>query len=362
MSALAQGLENLARSSDGNVALAACATEQNRDSHDTPVYLAAYGKRIASGGRIALAPLLYLDDVASQGEPLVELRAPAPGVRLLAKNEAQNVAGSHKLRAASVVVQAIARDGYAGLITGSCGAYGFALAIAARAVGIAATVVLPVGCDDYSDALQESGAVVRWASGTYEDAVEESKRLILEGRIADGNIDGPYGWLAVEALGVIGRELAQVLGPEPTAVWVPLGNGTTALAVARVLGPLYERWRVIGVTAQGHNSILASWPGTNHEPLRAHEVSSSQVREPLVNWSALHGQATIDALHAYHGAVVGVCDRELLEARRVLLPYQIDATPAGSAGLAGVRAFLGGYAGIRTHVAVVTGGRSTRAS
>ncbi|MGH3630666.1 MAG: pyridoxal-phosphate dependent enzyme, partial [Sciscionella sp.] len=89
--------------------------------------------------------------------------------RVLVLDLAANEAGSHKLRAATGIVQAAARDGYDSVAAGSCGNYGLAVAIAARDVGIAATVTLPAGWGDDHARIRGAGAPVELVYGGYED-------------------------------------------------------------------------------------------------------------------------------------------------------------------------------------------------
>lgn len=60
-------------------------------------------------------------------------------------------------------------------------------------------------------------------------------------------------------------------------------------------------------------------------------------------------------LHAGRGIVVGVTDRQLVDARDLLGCYGVPASPAGAAGVAGLVAYGNRLAAGGTHVAVLTG-------
>jgi threonine synthase len=287
---------------------------------------------------------------------LRELAGALAGVRVMVMDETRNESGSHKQRAARAVVHAAAADGYHLVVVGTCGNYGLAIAVEARRAGMVATVVMPGdwGEPQHDRLMRALGARISHVDGGYEDAVAWSKVMAADGMIADGNVNGPYAHHVIQSLSGIAREIIGALGAAPTAVWVPLGNGTTVSAVGSVPA-VAATATVVGVTSQGSNSILASWPGKLHAPLKPGSVTTTRIREPLVNWAALHGQECLDVLHGGAGLVVGVTDEQLIAAQRLLRDHGVVASPAGAAGIAGLQAHasrspLGG-----THVAVVTG-------
>lgn len=298
---------------------------------------------------------------APPGQTLASLPAIAagPDVQILVKDETRNHAGSHKQRAARAVVRAAVTRGHHGLAVGSCGNYGLAMAAEAHAAGMPVNVVLPEGWADrrLRQALMALGAWVRYTAGGYEDAVACSKSLAAEQGWADGNVDGDYAAQAMDALTGIADEIVQALPQAPSGVWVPLGNGTTAVALAAGLHRCWPTVTVVGVTAAGSNSILASWPGCRHTALPFRLAAVTSVREPLVSVDALHGQECLDVLHQTAGRVIGVSDGHLLAAQQRLREHGLASSPAGAAGLAGLMAAAPVPAGpvTETHIVVLTG-------
>lgn len=280
---------------------------------------------------------------------------PANGTPLTVFDCADAASGCHKQRAANAVVAAAVADGAVRVAVGSCGSYGMALALAARSVGIAVTVALPAAAASRRGHIVAAGAQARVIDGSYEDAVAASRLYATAEGVVDGNVDGPYAACAERALASIAGELVRVLGVAPAVVWAPIGNGTTVMALARAFARADVATRVVGVTAAGQNSVLASWPGVKHAPMRRDAVRSTPVRDPLVNWSALHGQEALVALRAVDGAVVGVDDAELLAARELLGRYGLRASPAGAAGVAGAIACADRQRRDGVHAAIVTG-------
>lgn len=300
----------------------------------------------------------------SLGVPaLRELTGWFGGIRLVIKDETRSESGSHKQRAAAAVVRAAAAGGHDRVIAGSCGNYGLALAMEAATAGVRAFVVVPEHSGRLGQRLREHGAEVVPVAGGYEDAVATSKEVAQRQGIANGNVDGPYGDAVLAALAGIAAEILDGLPAPPAAVWLPTGNGTTVaalgtgLAAARPAVPGDDPPRLVAVTSRGNNSILASWPGRTHAALDAGAVATTPVRDPLVNWSALHGQQALDILHAHGGRIVGVNDDQLLTAGRILAGHGVSASPSGAAGLAGLLSARADEPGVTgaVHVVVVTG-------
>lgn len=276
------------------------------------------------------------------------------GTQFLVKDEASAPSRSHKQRAADAMVTAVLADGFERVVVGSCGNYGIAVAASGQAAGAEVTVVVPSDAGDAASRVRGFGADVVTVDGSYEDAVDASRVVAVGIKAADGNVDGPYEQVIQRALGAIASEVLNALAGPLATLWVPLGNGTTVLAITSALRRAQVDAQVVGVTTEGHNSILASWPGRYHRPLAADAVRSTSDRGPLVNWSALHGQRAIDALHATGGSVVGVSDHQLMTAAAHLRARGTEVTPSGAAGVAGLLSHPD-EASPRTNVAVLTG-------
>jgi threonine synthase len=278
------------------------------------------------------------------------------GLRLLALDETGRGEACHKQRAADAAVVAAARDGYRRVTAGSCGNYGRAVARAAEAAQLAATIVVPASFTADTSAISQTGARVLRIGTTYEDAVTASRRLAMTSRaMADVNVDGPYGGVVASAHAAIADELAALPGGPPVTAWIPVGNGTTLTAVAVALRRRGRRTRPVGVTSHGNNSILGSWPHRVHRQLDPASLVPTPANEPLVDVDALHGQDTLDVLHASGGHVTGVDDRALEEAALLLRQAGLPVSPAGAAGVAGLAAAARDDLTGGVHVAILTG-------
>ncbi|GAA1609424.1 pyridoxal-phosphate dependent enzyme [Actinoplanes couchii] len=258
-----------------------------------------------------------------------------PGVRAYLKDESGYPSGSHKEPAAYAVVARALADGHDRVFVGSCGSYGRAMATACAEAGLKCTVVMPEGWGDSGEFAEMTGAEVRFAPGGYEDAVEESHRLADEAGAADGNVDGPYQDAVLAGHGLVVDALHAELGPAPTTMWIPVGNGTTIVAMHRRLRALGWQAALHGVGSPGNNPIVTSWPG-RYLPLPSDAVVTTEHNEPLVNWHALSGPQAMAAIADSGGAVHAATDDELLAARASLARHHLDISPSGAAGLAGL--------------------------
>jgi threonine synthase len=274
------------------------------------------------------------------------------GTRVLVKDEATYASGSHKEPAARAVLARAVRDGHRHVVVGTCGDYGRAMAVACRDAGVACTIALTEGWSDGGEWIRATGAHVVTVPGGYEDVVDASRHLVAELAVADGNVHGPYAQEVFAGHCAVVRALPQA----PAAVWVPVGNGTTVIAVHRELRALGWATAVHGVGSAGNNPIVTSWPG-RYLTLQPAEPQATEHNEPQVNWNALHGPEAMAAVADSGGAVHGVDDRQMLSAQALPAAHGITASASGAAALAGLLARRSPCADaiIGSHVVLITG-------
>ncbi|GII58658.1 hypothetical protein Pth03_70470 [Planotetraspora thailandica] len=305
------------------------------------------------------APPNSVAPVDAYGTPLIDASALipglAPGARVLVKDETRYASGSHKEPAARAVIARAAADGHRRVVIATCGNYGRAMAMACRTAGMACTVVLPEGWSDGGAWMREQGANVHLVPGSYEDAVDESRRLAEADGAVDGNVDGPYVDAVFEGHGVVVPALRAALGEPPAALWIPVGNGTTTIAVHRQVRALGWPTVINGVCSAGNNPVVTSWPG-EYTMLPPDGVTTTDHNQPLVNWHALQGAEAMTAIADTGGTVYGADDEQLLAARAALAGFGAHPTAAGSVAMAGLLAHAeaaGGLSG--THVVLLSG-------
>ncbi|MHA6622727.1 pyridoxal-phosphate dependent enzyme [Pseudonocardia sp. DLS-67] len=276
--------------------------------------------------------------IDAYGTPLYDVSALTPGAHVVVKDETRYVSGSHKEPAARAVVADALADGYRHIVLASCGNYGRATAIACRDAGIACTVTLPSGWSDGGAWMRSAGARVELVEGSYEDAVDASRRLAADGAargMVDGNVDGPYQDSVLRGHGIVVDALAAALPEPPAALWIPAGNGTTIVAAHRRIRALGWQTVINGVGSEGNNPLLTSRPGA-YRTLDPGSVRVTDHNQPLVNWHALQGPEALEAVAETGGAFHGVADRHLRAAAEALRPLGAEPTSAGAVALAGL--------------------------
>lgn len=274
--------------------------------------------------------------------------------RLLLWDESDNAAACHKYGLATELVRRAVDGGYRVVSAGSCGSLGVALSIAARTNSISSMICVPEGyqgCRTHVDEMERHGAVVVRAGRTYEDAVAHSTELARANGWLDCNPSGRLGHHMVDVMASRITSHVANAGCELSCLWVPVGNGTTLAGALKAAAQSPRRFRVVGVTSAGNNSILASAGEGRHRSIDPRLLSESWMNEPLCNWFALHGKVAM-SLFSADTEIVGVDDSSLLQAASDLhevtgVPY----TPSGAAAYAAALA-AGDLSG--THALLMT--------
>ena len=180
----------------------------------------------------------------------------APG--LMVKPESLQLTGSFKARGAfNAVLSLIEREpDVPGVVTHSSGNHGQALACAARAVGIPATIVVPAGVTPAKVAgIRSFGATVVSDGVTYDNREEIAEEIARSQRL---RLIHPYDdWDVVHGAGTVGLEIFED-APAPGAVVVPVGGGGQISGVALALSVLSPETAIIGVEPEGAADAAAS--------------------------------------------------------------------------------------------------------
>jgi threonine synthase len=277
------------------------------------------------------------------------------------KVEGENPTGTHKDRAAAVLVREARREGRCGVTVGTCGNLGVAIARSCRLARLACRVVVPGG---YGSAriqeMREFGAQVATVEGTYEDAVRHSRAEATTSGYYGADPIGASSEHAMYAYGGIVAEILLALGGRaPSTVWVPIGNGTTIAGIHRAVLARGCSIRLGGVSSAGNNSAMAAILAGRLTPLDPAALKATADNEPLVNWDSLQALEAAAALKACGGWGYEVSDNDLRDASRLLARTHGLCVPSyAAAGLAG---FIGMCSGSldkdATHVIVLTAGR-----
>ena len=271
------------------------------------------------------------------------------GATIALKAENLQRTGSFKLRGALSKLAALGDGCAAGVVTGSAGNHGQALAYAARVRGVPCEVFMPASAPIAKvEAASALGAEVRLAGEHVLDALTAAEE---RGREAGLSLVHPFEDLDVIAgQGTIGLELLEDV-EDLAAVVVPIGGGGLASGIAIAVKEQRPEVKVIGVQAEACAPVAASLRAGEpvHAPRALTIADGIAVKQP--------GALTLELLERYLDEVVVVPEDDIAEAM-VLLLERAKLVVEG-AGAVGVAALLGervGCPGQGTVVAVLSGG------
>lgn len=296
------------------------------------------GIRRASAGTVRETPVLSLG-------ALSRLRGGAIAV----KAENLQRTGSFKLRGTLAKLLAADRGSISGVVAGSAGNHGQALAYAARAAGLPCTVFMPSSAAlSKVEAVAAFGATVRQQGGSIDECVEVARQLAeREGLL----FVHPFNDLEiVEGQAGVGLELlAQV--PDLSRVVVPVGGGGLISGIAAAIKPLRPEVELIGVQAGGCAPFLAS--------LRAGGPVAVGSAATIADGIAVKrpGDLTLALVERWVDDLVTVED-EAIAAAMVLMVERgkLVVEGAGAAAVAALASGAAAPAESGTTVAVLSGG------
>lgn len=269
------------------------------------------------------------------------------------KPESLQPTGAFKLRGATNAVALLGADRRAnGVVTHSSGNHGLALATAARAQGVACTVVVPEGAPEVKvERIRGAGARVELVP--VEERLTRARQLEQELGL---QLVPPFDDAAVIAgQGTVGLEILEQ-SPEVETVVVPVGGGGLASGVATAVRCVHPGLvRVVGVEPELAGDAAESlrlgrrvtWPAE-----RTGRTMADGVRTGLSDLTFAHLNARLEG-------VVTVTEDEIAHAVTALARgSRLVAEPSGALAAAAVLSgrVAGDPARPGSTVAVVSGG------
>jgi threonine dehydratase len=262
---------------------------------------------------------------------------------LLIKPESLQPTGAFKLRGAYNAVYAVTRglDSCAlpeGVVAHSSGNHGFAVAYAARLLGISAAIVVPKNAPAVkTDAIASTGAELVLVEPTLAARIAATDEIA---RVRGYHPVAPFDDRDVIAgQGTIGLEIAEdfTTGPlqdvnKPAAVLVPISGGGLISGIAVAVKALLPGTRVIGVepelAADARDSLRAgtrvAWMSAQTSRTKADALRVEQV-----------GELTFPHMQAYVDDIVTVSEDEMLDAiGRLARQARLIAEPGGAVAVA----------------------------
>jgi threonine dehydratase len=280
---------------------------------------------------------------------------PYPGAdpRLLLKPESLQPTGSFKLRGAYAAISAVpASTRSRGVIAHSSGNHGLAVAYAAAALGVPATVVVPSTAPAVKvAAAQAQGAqIVRCEPGIAAREAATRELASRHGYTLIPPFDDP---LVIAGQGTIGLEIAADC-PEADLVVCPVSGGGLISGIAAAVTALLPAAKVVGVepelAADAQDSLRqgrrVAWAASDTERTIADALRVNQV-----------GELPLRHLMSQVHAIVTVTDEQIRAAMRALATTaRLVAEPGGAAAVAACLFRADELPAARTTVAVLSGG------
>ena len=281
-----------------------------QDRRPSPNGVRAAAERIA--GSVIKTPLLPLDH---------------EGRRVWIKAECLQQGGSFKLRGASNRLLLLSAEERArGVVAFSSGNHAQGVALAAKRLGIAATIVMPADAPEVKvEATGAAGAEIVFYDRATESREEIGFRLAEEqGATLVPSFDDVD---VIEGQGSVGVEIRDQLGAAPPMLLTPCGGGGLASGIALAL----PETRVVTVEPEGWDDMAIS--------LERNEIVPVQEPAPSTRCDALQTKIvsplTFGALSAAGARGVSATEKEVEAAMAAAFRHlRIVAEPGGAVALA----------------------------
>lgn len=262
------------------------------------------------------------------------------------KAEHLQLTGAFKFRGMYVGAVSLSRaNRERGLITVSSGNAAQGLALAAKLLDAAATVVMPQNVTPMKlGAVEALGARVFMFKGTTDDLFHHAYSLMERERLSFVH---PFDQVEViSGQGTIGLELIEDVGDVDT-ILMPTSGGGMLSGVSIAVKSLSPSTKVIGVQPEGAPSIHSALASQRIEPVPVDTVADALTASTC-------GRITLDIISRYADDVLLVSDEDIFEAVRVL--WTTARMPVETGGAAGLAALVR-YPELRKgRVAVITSG------
>jgi threonine dehydratase len=186
------------------------------------------------------------------------LLAEALDLTVRVKHENHNPTGAFKVRGGLNLVSALPdEERRAGVISATTGNHGQSIAYACRRMGVACTMVVPLGNNPEKNAAMRAwGASLIEHGRDFDEGRELVERLSVERGLR--YVHSANEPLLIAGVGTYALEIFEEW-PEVDVVLVPIGGGSGAAGLAAVRDGLGHHARIIGVQAEAADAVARSW-------------------------------------------------------------------------------------------------------
>jgi threonine dehydratase len=289
-------------------------------------------------GSVVRTPLLSV--------PAIDARARG---RVALKCESLQHSGSFKIRGATAKLLASTAAAERGVVAGTAGNHGQALALAAKRRGVSCDLFVPAGAPVAKTApAARLGARLHICEGSVDECVERARAFAgAEGAEFVHPFDDP---VVVAGQGTVGVELLEDV-PDLARVVVPLGGGGLASGVAIAVKSERPEVEVVGVQVDA----CAPYPGS----LEAGEPVAADLAATIADGIAVKrpGRLTLPLVSEWVDRVLVVGEDEVGDAMGVLLAEaKLVVEGAGAVGLAALLEGAEDASGDGTTAVILSGG------
>jgi len=247
------------------------------------------------------------------------------------KLENEQVTGSFKARGAFNRLFTLSPDELAaGIITASTGNHGLGVSLAARELGIKATVVYPINAShEKLEKMTEAGADVIQAVG-FEEVEPYARNLAKEkGMIYVSPYNDPE---IVAGAGTTGLEIIEQID-DIDIVIIPVGGGGLISGIALAIKTKAPHTMIIGVQSEASPEVYESWKAGHW--VEAHE--SDSIAQGLMG-GVESDSITLDIIREYVDKMILVSESSILDAMKIL--YEKERLKVEGAGAVSFAAFI----------------------
>jgi threonine dehydratase len=265
------------------------------------------------------------------------------------KEENLQSTGSFKIRGAYNKIYHLSKqERKQGVVCASAGNHAQGVAYASTLMGVKSTVYMPIYTSPTKIlATRSYGATVVLEGITYDDAAEAAKKYAEEKKMTFVHAFNDN--FVIAGQGTIGIEIFETL-PQVDVVLVPIGGGGLISGIALALKTLKPKVKIIGVEAEGAQSMKLSLEQNKIVPLKSILTIADGIAVKTPK------DLTFALAQRYVDDVVTVNDEEIANALYLLLQRtKLVVEPAGAVALA---ALLGKEISFprKNIVAVLSGG------
>ena len=257
------------------------------------------------------------------------------GNKVLLKREDLQPVFSFKIRGAyNKLTQLTEQERACGVVTASAGNHAQGLALAAKVLGVKATIVMPKTTPEIKvEGVRSRGGKVVLHGDSFPEALAYSLKLVDEkGYVYIHPYDDPH---TIAGQGTVAMEILRQHPGPLDAIFVPVGGGGLIAGIAAYVKYLRPEIKIIGVEPDDSNCLQAAMAAGERVVLPTVGIFADGVAVAQI------GQYTFDICKDYVDEVITVSTDEICAAIKDIYDDTRSITePAGALGVAGIKKYV----------------------